>query len=129
MCSFPIPLKTVSVGLPWRDAKGWMGEGFVLFVGPLLDALSHSRQGPHRLTPRVSGFGQHARLFCRLSVAKQVGEKLALHGPEASFLRRAKTWLRRWAVVFAHPGEREHLLKGHTVEVLLRDNKPVRWRQ
>src|SRR2546421_3931010 len=109
--TLPIPLDGAFICLARRHAQGWMSQGLIFLVSPVLHTFSQSWEGPHCLATRISCSGHLSWIAGCLRIAKQMIEDCGVQGTEESFLRRPKPWFRRRALLFTYPIERKQLLQ------------------
>src|SRR5712692_3861313 len=93
-----------------------MPDGFILFISPLLHSFSESWECPHCKATGISCSGHLSWNARCLRIPKQMIEDGGVQGAEESFLWRAEPWFRSGALLFAHPIERQQLLKVHTLK-------------
>ncbi len=111
-----ILLKTEEVGFTRRHTQGWMPNGIIFFIGPLLDPFRECWKRPDCLTPWICRFCQESGLLCRLCIPEQMVQELCLQRTEEPFLWRTKARFRGWTLMFTYPLECEHLFKVHALE-------------
>ena len=111
--ALPVTLHGKGICLTWRHAQCRMTNGFVLFIGPVLDSFGQSGKRPHSKPLRISRACIQSRLLRGLCVSQQMIQKFTLHGTKQALLGRSKARFSSRTLMLAHPVEGQQLLKVH----------------